>query len=201
MDEIINGIKKIMVGQRLVAEGADIRGTKLLGGGCLVDSLSAVKFITAVEEWSGADIMFDLNLDNMESVESLAKYIADHKKREKTVVGHQLIIDATRCDEDSLNDLDQIVSLVRDIAAVMGTEILEEGSHVFSPIGITAFAIVSASHIAAHTWPEHGYLGVDVFSCRQIDRDEIIRLIKKYFDGAEFDARQLERKAGPASFE
>lgn len=31
--------------------------------------------------------------------------------------------------------------------------------------GVTAFAILSESHIAAHTWPEKGYLHLDLVTC------------------------------------
>ncbi len=35
----------------------------------------------------------------------------------------------------------------------------------FSPVGVTAAAIVGESHLALHTWPEQGRLFVDVASC------------------------------------
>lgn len=35
----------------------------------------------------------------------------------------------------------------------------------FSPVGVTAAAIVGESHLAVHTWPEEGRLFVDVASC------------------------------------
>jgi S-adenosylmethionine decarboxylase len=35
----------------------------------------------------------------------------------------------------------------------------------FTPIGVTGVAVVSESHVMVHTWPEHGYAAVDVFTC------------------------------------
>jgi len=37
--------------------------------------------------------------------------------------------------------------------------------HQFSPHGVTATATLAESHIAIHTWPEHGYFAADLFFC------------------------------------
>lgn len=38
-------------------------------------------------------------------------------------------------------------------------------SFKFSPQGISCVVIVAESHISIHTYPEHQYANVDVFSC------------------------------------
>ncbi len=38
-------------------------------------------------------------------------------------------------------------------------------SYEFSPYGVTALVLLAESHISIHTWPENGYLAVDVFTC------------------------------------
>ncbi len=43
--------------------------------------------------------------------------------------------------------------------------LLGEVSHHFHPQGVTALALIAESHVAVHTWPEHGYVAVDVFTC------------------------------------
>jgi S-adenosylmethionine decarboxylase len=35
--------------------------------------------------------------------------------------------------------------------------------------GVTGFVIIAESHIAVHTFPEHGYVWVDVFSCKEFE--------------------------------
>ena len=37
--------------------------------------------------------------------------------------------------------------------------------HNFSPQGVTGVIVVEESHFAIHTWPEHGYAAVDLFTC------------------------------------
>jgi S-adenosylmethionine decarboxylase len=37
--------------------------------------------------------------------------------------------------------------------------------------GITGFVIIAESHISIHTFPEHGYVWVDIFSCKEFESD------------------------------
>jgi S-adenosylmethionine decarboxylase len=62
-----------------------------------------------------------------------------------------------------------------------------------APAGVTYFAIVSASHIVAHTWPEYAYLGVDIFSCREINEANVIETLKKETGTDGIRCRKLER--------
>lgn len=34
-----------------------------------------------------------------------------------------------------------------------------------TPAGVTGFVLLAESHIALHTYPEHSFAGVDVFTC------------------------------------
>jgi S-adenosylmethionine decarboxylase proenzyme len=84
-------------------------------------------------------------------------------------------------------------ALIHNIASAMDTVIFTEGLHRFTPVGVTAYAVVSASHIALHTWPEHGYLGLDIFSCKGLDQEAIVELLK---DGLHFkwlDIKKIPR--------
>jgi S-adenosylmethionine decarboxylase proenzyme len=45
-------------------------------------------------------------------------------------------------------------------ATIIGTHF-----HQFSPFGISGVVVIAESHVAIHTWPEHGYAAVDIFTC------------------------------------
>ena len=42
--------------------------------------------------------------------------------------------------------------------------------HQFEPEGVTGFVLLEESHISVHTWPEYGYLALDVFTCSSEDQ-------------------------------
>ena len=41
--------------------------------------------------------------------------------------------------------------------------------HRFDGGGLTGYLLLSESHIALHTYPEHGYIALDIFSCGSSD--------------------------------
>ena len=47
----------------------------------------------------------------------------------------------------------------------LDVNLLDLRVYPFSPVGVTGMAIVSESHLVIHTWPEHGYAAVDIFTC------------------------------------
>jgi S-adenosylmethionine decarboxylase len=59
--------------------------------------------------------------------------------------------------------------------------------------GISGFVLIAESHISAHTFPEHGYLWVDVFSCRTFDADAAIDDIRERFQLREWQVHTLPR--------
>lgn len=47
----------------------------------------------------------------------------------------------------------------------LGVTILSDSFHKFSPQGVTGIIAIAESHFSIHTWPEHGYAAVDIFTC------------------------------------
>jgi S-adenosylmethionine decarboxylase len=81
-------------------------------------------------------------------------------------IGTQFVIDVRGVRADTLRDADAMDRLTHDLAAACGAKVLQFCSHAFEPTGgLTALAILSSSHVAVHTWPEFGYLAVDLFCC------------------------------------
>jgi S-adenosylmethionine decarboxylase proenzyme len=50
-------------------------------------------------------------------------------------------------------------------AIACGAVVLGESFHHFSPQGVSGVVIIAESHLSIHTWPEHGYAAVDIFTC------------------------------------
>ncbi|GGP21886.1 adenosylmethionine decarboxylase [Thermocladium modestius] len=70
------------------------------------------------------------------------------------------------CDEELLSNEVFLLQLVRDAADVANATVISAFYHKFgSSGGVSAVAIVAESHISIHTWPEHGYATVDVYTC------------------------------------
>ncbi|HLF79982.1 MAG TPA: S-adenosylmethionine decarboxylase [Dehalococcoidia bacterium] len=47
--------------------------------------------------------------------------------------------------------------------------------------GVSGFVIIAESHIAVHTFPEHGYVWADIFSCKEFEAPEAVDIIVQEF--------------------
>ena len=59
--------------------------------------------------------------------------------------------------------------------------------------GVSGFVLIAESHISIHTFPEHGYIWVDIFSCKGFAASRPIDDIQKQFLLAEVRTRVLSR--------
>jgi S-adenosylmethionine decarboxylase len=80
-------------------------------------------------------------------------------------VGTHCVLELHGCSQTRLND----EAFIRDAISQASREglstLLSLTSHQFQPQGVTALALLAESHISVHTWPEHGYAAVDIFTC------------------------------------
>ncbi|MGD1903421.1 MAG: adenosylmethionine decarboxylase [Geitlerinemataceae cyanobacterium] len=80
-------------------------------------------------------------------------------------IGTHLIVDAWEAPDSLLNDPECIRQALLDAVSAGGATLIDLCVHQFSPHGVTATATLAESHIAIHTWPEHGYFAADFFFC------------------------------------
>jgi len=68
-----------------------------------------------------------------------------------------------------LNDAERVRACLERAVVAGGFSLHELRVVPFSPVGITAAAIVGESHLTIHTWPEEGRAFVDIASCGDPD--------------------------------
>ena len=80
-------------------------------------------------------------------------------------LGKHLLLELRNCDEEVLNDLSFLKSVLLAAADKAGATVLGESFHRFNPHGISGVVIIAESHLFIHTWPEYGYAAADIFTC------------------------------------
>jgi S-adenosylmethionine decarboxylase proenzyme len=65
---------------------------------------------------------------------------------------------------------------VRAIATAIRCTTGETLSKRYRPHGLTVLAVISMSHIAVHTWPEHDFVALDVYTCQRLTAEDMARL-------------------------
>jgi S-adenosylmethionine decarboxylase proenzyme len=104
--------------------------------------------------------------DHMNDVISLGNAKAiDHLTRPPFGgLGTHFLADYHGCQAlpDCPEDLQRL--MVRAAEAIDAT-IVNASFHEFSPQGLSGVLVIAESHLAVHTWPEHGVACVDLFTC------------------------------------
>ncbi|WP_074033414.1 adenosylmethionine decarboxylase [Exiguobacterium sp. AT1b] len=113
-------------------------------------------------------------------------------------MGRHIITELWECNPDKLNDIDYIERLFVDAALRSGAEVREVAFHKFAPHGVSGVVIISESHLTIHSFPEHGYASVDVFTCGdRIDPATASQYIAEGLDAKVREDVKLERGMGP----
>jgi S-adenosylmethionine decarboxylase len=112
-----------------------------------------------------------------------------------SALGHHLLVEFSGCDAVSLADLERVTDAMLQAAAASGATVVTHSFHHFSPYGVSGAVIIAESHLAIHTWPEHGFAAVDFFSCGGVDMDCGMAVLKAAFQAR--DETRLELERGP----
>ena len=74
---------------------------------------------------------------------------------------------------------DDIENTFQQIVDLLNLNVLAKKEYIFSNWWFTIFWLLAESHISAHYRIEDNYLALDIYSCRNLEKDEkeIIKLI------------------------
>jgi len=101
--------------------------------------------------------------------------------------GKHLIIDAYGIEAKKLQNYRSIKDLLNFLPGYFGMKILRRAAleKVSSPDypnwGISGFVMLYESHISIHTWPEIGYVSMDVYSCKDFDHERVLNYLRDYW--------------------
>lgn len=87
------------------------------------------------------------------------------EKQDAGILGQHLLLELYECDRAFLNEKDTIQKTLETAAREAGATVVESVFHHFNPHGISGIVVIAESHITIHTWPEHGYAALDIFTC------------------------------------
>ncbi|MBU2513310.1 adenosylmethionine decarboxylase [bacterium] len=112
-------------------------------------------------------------------------------------LGTQLIVELYECNHSILDNLNQIEATMLAAAKAANATIINHYFHKFSPCGVSGVIVIAESHIAIHTWPEHGYCAIDIFTCGNlIDNDSALDVLKKGFQCKQQKIFRINRGLG-----
>lgn len=93
-----------------------------------------------------------------------------------------------------IDDSKKIEEILISAAKKGGNTPLKVIIHKFSPQGITGVVLLTESHIALHSWPEHDYLAIDIFTCgEKIFPYKSLDYFKEVFQPQRVELKEIKR--------
>jgi S-adenosylmethionine decarboxylase proenzyme len=93
-----------------------------------------------------------------------------------------------------LDDPEFLRPIIEEAVRAAGAEVIKTSLHQFKPQGVSGVVILAESHLAVHTWPEHGYAAVEIFTCgEKPDPEAGHRYLLEKLKPAHHTVRVLER--------
>lgn len=84
------------------------------------------------------------------------------------IVGTEWLIEATGCDVSRLRDEASIRAVLDRVISDLGLKSIGSVWHTFEAEGgVTGLIALTESHLACHTYPEHGTATFNLYCCRE----------------------------------
>lgn len=112
-------------------------------------------------------------------------------------LGRHTLLEFSGCDPDRLRKVRGVRSAMMEAARRADGTIVRAVFHSFSPWGVSGVVVISESHLTIHTWPEHQFAAVDVFSCGpRLCHEAVRRFLKEALRARRVTGRVVLRGRG-----
>ncbi len=120
--------------------------------------------------------------------------VKGNEYRQFRPIGIQYIGELRFSDQSVLLDNEKILKSFLDALNLAKLTITDVYHHQYTPYGYSAIAILKTSHAVIHTWPEHGYLSLDIFICDEFEKGKkALQELKQTFNPISSEFFVIER--------
>ena len=109
------------------------------------------------------------------------------------------MMEANGCNKETLTDISLLTELLDTLPEKMGmTKIMppyvfKYKGEVAEDWGLSGIVLIAESHIAFHTFPDKGFLTVDIFSCKDFDVRSAVSEIVDTFKPETWEEQLINR--------
>jgi S-adenosylmethionine decarboxylase len=98
---------------------------------------------------------------------------------QNAALGRHILLELYDCPLHLLSDIEGLERALRAAAEAMGASVVTSNFHQFSPYGVSGVVIIQESHLTIHTWPEHRYAAIDIFTCGDIELERGVQYLQE----------------------
>ena len=137
------------------------------------------------------------NIEDKLSLNMLPIYTSELKGRKANPyrpIGYHFVGEMRFTDQNFLLENEKIQKIFFDSLSFANLITYDIFHHNYQPYGYSAVAILKTSHAAIHTWPEHGYISIDIFICDEFSKGlEVVRFLRNKFEPETYEFLYMER--------
>lgn len=109
-------------------------------------------------------------------------------------VGHHYIVEASGCDAKIIGSVEKVQQILVKAAEIAGATVWSISFSRFPPSGVSGVVVISESHISTHTWPELGYVALDIYTCgNKIDPEKAVVFAVEAFGASTSHITEITR--------
>ncbi|GGB62570.1 adenosylmethionine decarboxylase [Virgibacillus dakarensis] len=113
-------------------------------------------------------------------------------------LGHHIVSDLWGCNVRKLINKTYLENELVSAAEKSGATVCGVFFHEFSPQGISGVVILAESHLSVHSFPEHGYASIDIYTCgRHVQPELAIQYLYSSLEAKYNNCRELVRGIKP----
>lgn len=79
--------------------------------------------------------------------------------------GIHLIVEFLGVEARKIAKVAPLKRILDTVISESGLKVVSSSFHQFKPHGVSAVYLLKESHLSIHTWPELGYVALDIFTC------------------------------------
>jgi len=134
--------------------------------------------------------------------EAPAALEAGKPKRQVEPFGYELLLDLYECKKGACDDLTLCYNFLEEIVRVLKVDpqsppfiFRTDGKRFPDKAGLSGWVPLVESGVQIHTLTPKDFISIDVYSCRQFDREPLKAFVQRTFAPKRMDEQFLERGA------
>lgn len=108
-------------------------------------------------------------------------------------LGRHVIGEFFGCGAAALDDAPQLEAWMHEAATAIGATVVASAFHRYEPQGVSGTLLIAESHLSVHTWPEYGYVAVDIFTCGGLDPRKGFAWLERVLGASDARMREIVR--------
>ncbi len=112
----------------------------------------------------------------------------------KRTFGRHYLVDLHDCDPEKIKYVDPVRIAALKAGHECRATLLGNQFHQFEPMGVSGVILIAESHISLHTWPEAGFVSLDIFTCgEEMEPAIAVDALAREFGASEIQMQVVER--------